>query len=176
MKNQIIDILIAIKSDRFLPQVVVDHLLIQNYPLRFFMSNVIGHSALEAREAIKQMWQASTPSSPFCLVVDNDQILHPNTLDVMLDFLKNNPDFAGIGLQRDNAAEGDLTQAIEPDHVAASPILYRSEDYQKITYYDEQEGCDCLRQARSLRKLGRRIGYLGGVTYNHITNTNRTDM
>ena len=175
MKDQIIDILIPISSDRFLPQVVLDHLLIQDYPLRFFMSNVIGNSAIEAREAVKQMWQASNPVAPFCMMMDNDIILHPGTLDLMLVFLQNNPDFGGVSLQRGAAPEGEPTEAIEPDHVSAGPILYRSSDYQQISYMDQSEGCDCLRQARALRALGQRVGFLCGVTYSHIKNTRRQD-
>ena len=170
MKKQIIDVLIPISSDRFLPQIVFDSLLIQGYPLRFFLSNVVGNSAIDARESVKQMWQNSEPTSPYCLMSDNDIIFNPKSIDLMLDFLYNNEDFAGIALQRGSAP----TELIEPDHISAGPVLYRSEYYKQISYYDEKEGCDCLRQARAIRKLGKRIGFLPNVTYQHIKNTLRS--
>ena len=170
MIQQIIDVLIPISSDRFIPQVVMDHLLIQGYPLRFFMSNVVGNSAIQARQSVKEMWQNSRPTAPYCLMTDNDIILNRNSLQLMLEFLEQNEDFAGIGLQRGIAPE----ELIEPDHVSAGPILYRSVDYKQISYYDESEGCDCIRQAKAIRKLGKRIGFLPNVTYQHIQNTIRS--
>lgn len=171
MKEQIIDVLIPISSNRFIPQVVLDHLFIQGYPLRFFMSNTEGDSAVDARESIKRMWQASEPTAHYVLMTDNDLILNPGSIDVMFEFLINNEDFAGIGLQRGLAPPGEPTEAIEPDHISAGPILYKSKYYKQISYYDEQQGCDCIRQARAIRKLGKRIGFLCGVTYQHINNT-----
>ena len=165
----IIDVLIPIHTQRFLPQIVFDSLLIQGYPMRFFMSNVIGDSAIDARESVKQMWQASEPSATYALMSDNDIILNHGTLDEMIRFLDENKDFGGIGLQRGQAPS--LTT--EPNHVSAGPILYRSEIYKQISYHDVDEGCDCLRQATAIRNLGHRIGFLANVSYQHIENTNR---
>lgn len=171
----IIDVLIPISSNRFLPQVVLDYLLIQGYPMRYFMSNVIGDSAINARQGVKEMWQANEPSAPYCLMTDNDIILNPGTLDLMVRFLENNTDFAGIGLQRGSAPAGTPAQVIEPEHISAGPILYKPEIYKQISYLEGGEGCDCLRQGRQIRELGHRIGFLCGVTYQHIQNTERTD-
>ena len=164
----IIDVLIPIASNRFLPQVVFDHLLIQGYPMRFFMSNVIGDSAVEARESVKQMWQNSEPSAPYVLMHDNDIILNPGTLDLMIQFIDNNPDFGGIGLQRGNAPAGTPEEAVEPDHVSAGPILYQPDIYKQISYVDSPiDACDCIRQGTAIRNLGKRIGFLCGVTYQY---------
>ena len=172
----ILDVLIPIASQRFLPQIVFDSLLVQGYPMRFFMSNVIGDCPINARESVKQMWQASEPSAPYTLMSDNDIILNKGTLDVMLKFLEDNEDFAGIGLQRGEAPAGEPTEAIEPEHVSAGPILYRSEIYKQISYYSESDGCDCLRQGTAIRNLGHRIGFLCGVSYQHIQDTNLPKM
>ena len=169
----VIDILVPMSPQRFLPQIVVDSWLIQQIPFRLFMSNVIGDSAINAREAVKQMWQASEPSAPYVLMTDNDIILNEGSLDVMIKFLEDNEDFAGIGLQRGKVPDGELTEAIEPQHISAGPILYRPEIYKQISYHDVNEGCDCIRAATAIRNLGHRIGFLCGASYQHIEDTNR---
>ena len=186
--SQIIDVLIPIQSERYLPQIVMDSLLIQNYPMRFFFSNVIGNSAIQARESVLQMWKKCEPHPEFVLMTDNDIIFYEKTLDLMLEFLDNNKDFGGIGLQR-GAAPNEL---IEQEHISAGPVLYRSEDYKQISYIEGHKdqvipaenpedpptvisaGCDCIRQSNNIRWLGKRIGYLPNLSYKHIKNTNRS--
>ena len=138
------------------------------------MSNVIGDSAIKAREAVKTMWQNSEPSAPYVLMHDNDIILNNGTLKLMIDFLEANEDFGGIGLQRGSAPAGQITEAIEPDHVSAGPILYQPDIYKQISYTDSVvDGCDCIRQATAIRGLGKRVGFLCSISYQHISNTQR---
>ena len=164
----IIDILVPISPERFLPQRVFDSWLIQNHKFRFFMTNVIGDSAAQARESVRQMWLANEPSAPYVLASDNDIILNHGTLDVMIQFLEENEDFGAIGLQRGQAP--NLT--IEPNHVSAGPVLFRPEILRQIEYHNN-DGCECLGMSNDVRNLGKRIGFLANVSYQHIETTNR---
>ena len=58
-----LDVLIPMSPERFIPQLVLDHLLIQNIPLRLFFSNAKGDGAASARNFVKEMWQNSQNKS-----------------------------------------------------------------------------------------------------------------
>lgn len=183
----VIDILIPIAPNRFLPQVVLDHLLVQGYPLRFFISNVVGDSASKARESVKQMWQNSEPSAPYCLMIDNDIILNPGTLDVMIRFLENNQNFVALALQKGEDPIGRITEAIEPQDIPLAPVLYKSKIYKQIPYFKEIEHSKQPEEenqqkqpepdpTKQIRDLGYKIGLLCGVTYQYIQDTSKTDL
>ena len=64
-----LDILIPMSPERFLPQVVFDHLLIQNIPFRFYFSNAKGDGAASARNFVKAMWQSSPDSTKILVLI-----------------------------------------------------------------------------------------------------------
>ena len=170
-----LDILMVCSPDRFLPQIVVDSLLIQNIPLRIFFSNVSGDGAASARNYIKSLWQTQDDKSPFVLMTDNDIIFPEGSLQAMLDFLEIHPDFGAIALHRDKVPECSDTNVLESSHVNAGPVLFRPEVYEQITYHNNN-GCECQGMSDNIRELGRRIGYLGDWKYDHIDETRRSDL
>ena len=170
-----LDILIPMSPERFLPQVVLDHLLIQNIRFRLFFSNVKGDGAASARNFVKDMWQQSLNKSEFCLMTDNDICLPEGSVQAMINFLNQNSDFGAIGLKRNGAPEVPDTEAVEPPHISAGPVLFRSSIFEQITYHNN-DGCECQGQSNDVRNLGSRIGFLGGWTYDHIDRTKRDDL
>ena len=175
-----LDVLMVCSPDRFIPQLVIDHLLIQNIPLRFFISNCIGNGASHARNFVKKMWQPmpAKEKSKYVLTTDNDLLMPENSLKDMISFLDSNPDFAAISLQRNYLPQ----QLEEPKHINAGPVLYRSEIYSQITYHND-DGCECQGMTNDIRKIAidpdqetfYRIGYLPNYQYEHIEHTRRHD-
>ena len=161
--------------ERFLPQVVLDHLLIQNIPFRFFFSNAKGDGAASARNFVKAMWQPSPDRSKYVLMSDNDILMPDGSVQAMIDFLDQNEDFGAIGMQRGGAPELPKTQAMESPHVNAGPVLFRTELYDQITYHNNN-GCECQGMSDDIRELGFRIGFIGSFTYDHIDRTKRNDF
>ena len=169
-----IDILIPCAPDRYFPQLVMDHILIQDIPIRLFFSNAKGDGAASARNYVKDMWQNSPDQSEYVLMADNDIIFPQGSFHALINFLNNNKDFGAIALHRTQAPEVPEDQATEPSHVNAGPVLYRSEIYKQITYHNN-DGCECQGQSNDIRKLGHRIGYLGSWKYDHIDVTRKGD-
>lgn len=178
-----LDVLIPMSPSRFLPQVVFDHLLIQNIPMRFFISNAKDNGAASARNFVKNMWQPTPDKekSKYVLMSDNDICMPPGSVAAMMKFLDNNEDFAAVGLQRGAAPARPETEAEEAGHISAGPVLYRSNIYKQITYHNN-DGCECQGQTNDIRKIQYkkdhpyRIGFLGSWTYDHIENTRRNDI
>lgn len=170
-----LDIIIVCSPDRYFPQLVMDHLLIQDIPIRLFFSNVKGDGAASARNFAKEMWQNNPNRSHYILMSDNDIVLPRGSLQAMIRFLDQHPDFGAISLHRHEAEQLPETEASEPSHVNAGPVLFRTEVYDQMTYHNN-DGCECQGMSNDVRKLGYRIGYLGSWKYDHIDRTKRNDL
>ena len=166
-----LDVLIVCGPERYIPQLVFDHLLIQKVPIRFFISNVKGDGAASARNFLKEMWNPVTNKSKYVLMTDNDLYFPEGTLLKMIDFLDKNQDFAAISLHRHEIPK--FVQ--ESKHINAGPVLYRSEIFEKIRYHNN-DGCECQGMTNDIKKMGHRIGYLNGSKYEHIEDTRRNDV
>ena len=169
-----LDILIVCSPDRYFPQLVMDHLLIQNIPIRLFFSNVKGDGAASARNFAKEMWQNSLNKSHYVLMSDNDIIFPDGSLQAMINFLDQHQDFGAISLNRNDAPQIPETEASEPTHINAGPVLFRSEVFEQIQYHNN-DGCECQGMSNDVRRLGYRIGYLGSWKYDHIDQTRKGD-
>lgn len=165
-----LDVLMVCSPDRYIPQLVIDHLLIQNIPMRFFISNCKGDGAASARNFVKNMWEPVENKSKYALMTDNDLLMPKKSVQSMITFLDENPDFGSIALHRNQTPE----ETIEQPHVNAGPVLFRSEILKQITYHNN-DGCECQGMTNDVKDLGRKIGYLGGFQYEHIENTRRSD-
>ena len=165
-----LDVLLVCSPNRYIPQLVMDHLLIQNIPMRFFISTVKGDGAASARNFAKEMWSMNQTKSEYALATDNDLLLPKGSLQSMITFLDQNTDFGAISLHRNETP----SETIEPNHINAGPVLFRSSIYDQITYHN-LDGCECQGMTNDIRKLKHRIGYLGGYQYEHIENTRRPD-
>ena len=166
-----LDVLMVCSPDRYIPQLVMDHLLIQNIPMRFFISNVKGDGAASARNFVKQTWEPAPDKSEYALMTDNDILMPEGSIQAMITFMDQNSDFGAISLHRKDTPH----ETIEPNHVNAGPVLFRLEPYCEITYHNN-DGCECQGQSNDIRNLDYRIGYLGGYQYQHIENTRRSDQ
>ena len=165
-----LDVLMVCSPDRYIPQLVMDYLLIQKIPMRFFISNVKGDGAASARNFVKEMWQANPNKSKYALMTDNDLLMPESSVQAMINFMNDNSDFGAIALHRNETPN----RTIEPNHINAGPVLFRSDIYDKITYHNN-DGCECQGQCNDIRNLDYRIGYLGGYQYQHLENTRRSD-
>ena len=170
-----LDILIPMAPNRFLPQTVLDHILIQNIPFRLFFTNAKGDGATSARNFVKAMWQSSPDKSNYTLMTDNDICLPKDLVRSMIDFLDQNSDFGALGVQRGGAPQLPKTQAMESPHVNAGPVLFRREIFEKLTYHNNN-GCECQGMSDDIRNMGLRIGFIGGFTYDHVDQTVRSDL
>ena len=166
-----LDVLMVCSPDRYIPQLVLDHLLIQNVPMRFFISNVKGDGAASARNFVKEMWQPVNEKSKYVLMTDNDLCLPAGSLQAMIDFMDANEDFGAIALHRHEVP----TEVREEPHVNAGPVLFRSNIFYKIEYHNN-DGCECQGMTNDIKKLDHRIGYLDGYKYEHIEETRRNDV
>ena len=165
-----LDVLIPMSPDRYFPQLVMDHLLVQGFPLRLFFSNVKGDGAASARNFVKAMWSHNKNPSKYVLATDNDLILPRDSVQAMITFLDENEDFGAIALHRNHTPD----TVEESPHVNAGPVLFRSSILKQITYHNDS-GCECQGMTNDVRNLGYRIGYLGGYQYDHIEQTRRSD-
>ena len=167
---EFLDVGIVCSPERFIPQLTIDHLLIQKISMRFFMSNCIGTGAANARNFVKEMWKDCPQKSEYFLMTDNDILMPKGSVQDMINFLNNNKDFGAIALHRNEVP----TEVIEPSHINAGPVLFRSSIFEQITYHNN-DGCECQGQSNDVRKLGSRIGYLPNYQYDHIDRTKRSD-
>ena len=176
-----LDVLMVCSPSRFIPQLVIDHLLIQNIPMRFFISNCKGDGSANARNFIKDTWKLipSKEKSKYVLMTDNDLLMPPGSVQDMINFLDENSDFGAISLHRNKAPQ----ELEEPKHINAGPVLFRSPVLGQITYHNN-DGCECQGMTNDVRdiiidseaELGYRIGYLPNYQYGHIENTGRNDV
>ncbi len=169
-----LDILIPMSPERFFPQVVMDHILIQNIPFRLFFTNAKGDGATSARNFVKAMWQSSPDKSKYVLMTDNDICLPENLVRSMIEFLDTNEDYGALGVQRGGEPPISKAEAMESGHINAGPVLFRQEVFEKITYHNN-DGCECQGMTNDVRKMGSRIGFIGGFTYEHVDRTKRPD-
>ena len=166
-----LDVLMVCSPDRYIPEIVINSLLDENLRTRLFISNVKGDGAASARNFVKEMWFSNPIKSKYVLATDNDIILPCGSLQSMISFLNNNSDFGAISLHRN-----ELPQTImEPSHINAGPVLYKSFVYEQITYHNF-DGCECQGMTNDIKTLGYRIGYLPGYQYDHIENTRRNNV
>lgn len=166
-----LDVLMVCGPERYIPQLVLDHLLIQKVPMRFFISNVKGDGAASARNFVKEMWQPITNKSKYALMTDNDLLMPENSVLAMINFLDNNEDFGAISLHRNENPD----TVKEEKHINAGPVLFRSNVFYKIKYHNN-DGCECQGMTNDVRKLDSRIAYLPNFQYEHIENTRRNDV
>ena len=165
-----IDILIPMSPERFLPQLVLDHILIQNIPFRLFSSNMIGDGAANARNFVKDMHSKSPNRSYYTLMTDNDILLPRGSLQAMMDFLEDNPEFGAVGLHRNEVP----AEVREDSHINAGPVLFVTSIFDQITYHNN-DGCECQGMTNDVRALDKKIAYLPNVQYEHIERTKRPD-
>ena len=166
-----LDVLICCSPSRYLPQLVLDHLLVQGVPLRLFFSNVKGDGAASARNFVKDMWIQNENPSKYALMTDNDLIMPRDSVQAMVTFLDENEDFGAISLHRHQIFD----HIFEDKHVNAGPVLFRSSALKEITYHNEA-GCECQGMTDDVKAMNLRIGYLNGFQYGHIENTERGDV
>ena len=173
---QYLDILIPCAPNRYLPQEVLDSLITEELPCRLFFGNTVGNNHLaKARNAVKDLWQKDPEKSKYCLMTDNDLILPHGSIQSMVKFLDQNPDFGAIGLEEKESPLIPETEATEPTHVDSGPTLWRNDLFQQIRYH-HNDGCDCQGACNDLRKMGYRIGFIGSWHCNHIDDTVREDL
>ena len=165
-----LDVLMVCSPERFVPQIALDTILRENLKIRLFFSNSIDSGAADARNYVKDMWQINKNKSKYVLATDNDIIFPANSIKAMITYLDENEDFGAIALHRSE----NPTEVIEPAHINAGPVLYRSEVYSQITYHNKN-GCECQGMCNDIRDLNYRIGYLNGFQYGHIHRTKRSD-
>ena len=165
-----LDVGIVCSPERFIPQLTIDHLLIQKIPMRFFISNAIGTGAADARNFVKSMWKECPQKSDYFLMTDNDILIPKDSLQDMINFLNNNKEFGAIALHRTETPK----EITEISHINAGPVLFRSPAFEQITYHNN-DGCECQGMSNDVRKLGHRIGYLPNWQYEHIDRTKRSD-
>ena len=161
-----LDVGMVCSPERYIPQLTMDHLLIQKIPMRFFISNAIGTGAADARNFVQDMWSGCPQKSKYFLMTDNDLLIPEGALQDMIDYLDNNKDFGAISLHRTEVPK----EVDEPKHINAGPVLFRSEVFEKIRYHNNS-GCECQGMSNDVRDLGHRIGYLNNWLYNHIDRT-----
>ena len=166
-----VDILIPMAPNRYIPQLVLDHILIQNIPFNLFFTNSKGEGAASARNHVKNMWIDYKDKSAYVLTSDNDLLLPEGSLQAMIDFLESNTDYGAISLHRNIIPD----YVMEDAHINAGPVLYRSSIMEQIAYHNN-DGCECQGMTNDIRKLGYRIGYLNGFRYPHIEETRRNDV
>ena len=161
-----IDILIPMCPDRFLPESVMNSIIEQEVPFNLFLSNSRGDGAANARNHVLSMWKNFAGKSDLVLATDNDLLLPSGSLNCMILFLRDNKKFGAIALHRNQTPESVL----EDQHINAGPVLYRSEVLEQINYHNDL-GCECMGMSHDVRALGWRIGYLPNWRYGHIEDT-----
>ena len=170
-----LDILMPCAPNRNVPIEVLNSFIMQEMPCRFFFSNTVGNNDYAAaRNCVKDMWQNSSDISHYVLMTDNDLILSDGILQAMINFLDQNSDFGAIGIEQGEAPLVPDTEATEPTHVDAGPVLWRSDLLQKVTYHFN-DGCECQGACNDLRSLDYRIGFLGSWSCEHIEDTYKKD-
>lgn len=170
-KDFVLDVLMVCGPERYMPQIALDTILRENIRIRLFFSNAVGTGAADARNNVKNMWQMSQSSYDLVLVTDNDIFFEEKSIPAMITFLEENETFGAIALHRDKPCAEDN---LEPPHVNAGPVMYRSSVYEQIKYHNN-DGCECQGMSNDIRKLGYRIGYLKDGTYSHVFRTARED-
>ena len=129
-----VDVLMAIKEGRFIPQKVLAGLASQNMPLRLWASTMVSDGDYaKARNHIKEYAQ---PGS-YALMLDNDMILPDGILRAMTEFLDAHDDFAAIALQKRTSKPAGFSEPLvidERDHVDMSCVLFRSDDLLALTF------------------------------------------
>ena len=161
-----IDILIPMCPDRYMPESVLKSIIEQGVLFNLFLSNSRGDGAANARNHVLNLWKDSTHKSEYVLTTDNDLLLPDDSLNCMILFLRDNRSFGAIALHRNQTP----TTVLEDDHINAGPVLYRSEVLEQITYHNNL-GCECMGMSRDVREAGWRIGYLPNWRYSHIEDT-----
>jgi hypothetical protein len=172
-----LDVLMPTKEGRFIPQSVLEGLLGQQLPFRLWVSTTVSDGDYaKARNHIKQR----AHSHPYVLMLDNDVVLPEGALGAMMRFLDTQADFVAIALQKGHLESGGLSnslQADEPMHVDMSCVLFRTEDLLRLTFRypgdqrERRQGCECLQACQEIRGRGKRIGFLKGITAQHLDYT-----
>jgi len=110
------------------------------------------------------------------LMLDNDVVLPPRSLEGMASFLDCHPDFGAIALAKYPSCVKPIlnnSQVTEPNHVDMSCVLWRKDILHNMEFRTTQDStyCDCLPACEDLRKAGHRIGFMPKWVCTHFENT-----
>ena len=159
-----VDVLLPCAPGRIIPEPVMSSILLQDVPITLHICQHIGDGAWRARQYLKDLCAESKNDLTFTM--DNDIILPRGALHRLMAFLEDHRDFAAIGISRYYEPPLDY---VEPWHISAAPVLFRTEVYKQIDY--RLDGCECKAMTDDVRALGYRIGFIGHLQYKHISET-----
>jgi hypothetical protein len=94
------------------------------------------------------------------LMHDSDcEMLFPDNIESMIDFLMQNRDFIAVGLLQHELAENVI---LETPHVACGSWLMRGYMFARLglRFRYENKHCECLTMCQDIRKSQFRVGYL----------------
>ena len=155
----------AVEEGRYIHRRVLESLSAQNCPIKLWVTTQDdGFHAAGARNRVKQH-----ASSPYVLMMDNDIILEPHSIERMVAFLEANNNFAAIGISKHSVPEGSNEVFIQP-HIDCAPVLWRLEDLKKVAF-EYRNQCECMAVCEDIRNMGKEIGFLTGIRANHIPDT-----
>lgn len=172
MSERLIDIVMPVVQGRLIPpEVLMGTLWHFGIRTNLIVSTAFPSNLAQARNAVKLY--AETPR---VLMLDNDVVMPPRSLEVMLSFLDAHPDFGAIALaKRPSCVEPllDETCVTEPAHVDMSCVLWRGLVLKEHVFRTTSDAshCDCLPACSDLRANGQRIGFLPKWVCTHFENT-----
>ena len=172
MPDRLIDIVMPVVQGRLIPpEVLMGTLWHFGIRTNLIVSTAYPSNLAQARNAVKQYAETG-----YVLMLDNDMVMPPRSLEGMSAFLDTYPDFGAIALaKRPSCVEPvlDEKQVTEPDHVDMSCILWRGDILQSHTFRTtpDTDHCDCLPTCEDLRARGHRIGFMPKWICTHFENT-----
>lgn len=165
-------IAMPIEEGRFLPQAVLASIEAQGIPYRLWVSTTFSNGETAAmRNNVKNF--ALRSDAPYILMTDNDLVFAEGDVEAMVDFLEEHHDFAAIAISKHGVppTPNGETEATEPDHVDAGPVLFRRSVYEQVQYSNDNGKCECGAMCDTLRNMGQRIGFLTNRAVHHIATT-----
>lgn len=172
MADRLIDIVMPIVQGRFVPpEVLMGTLWHFGIRTNLIVSTAYPSNLAQARNAVK-----GYAETDYVLMLDNDVVLPPRSLEGMSSFLDRYADFGAIALaKRPSCVEPILDEkaVTEPDHVDMSCVLWRRAVLEWLVFRTTPDAdyCDCLPACDDLRGAGHRIGFMPKWVCTHFDNT-----
>lgn len=170
-----LDIAIPTQDGRFIPQSVIASIENQGIPYRLWISTKYSNGEYAmARNHTKDL--ALQGTSPYILMTDNDIVFPNGAFEAMITWLEENPDFGMVAISKHGDPDPGKTEGvIESFHIDAGPCMFRRSVYEKFTYTNKGQRCECGAMSIALREEHNvRIGFLRGWTVQHMQNTRLT--
>jgi hypothetical protein len=102
--------------------------------------------------------------SPWLMFLDDDVVLDPDCVRLLLDGLRARPDFAALAADYLGQSGGRVNCA----HVAMGATLFRRWALQPVEFRWAENQCECLCCCSDLRRMRWGIGYLSQARAKHI--------